>query len=251
MSLHSGQAKAQGLSCVPPTPGCDTAIHNGTDYNVEVSTTISDITIKTTKGSWETQEPCNTFWALCDSPLFRECFPQPAVFGRSEETCWSVSGSVSVEGKTGLLTKLFAELGVSVTIGGSFTSCVTLSSMHTIIPPVSDCFTNHARGVWDIHKVTGTLVEDAAVSYWTCYLPSGAIVPAQTHCGRSTSTGFADTYGQVTRQYTNHTPECGGPNPPNPDPHDGMTNEKCCSPMSGCDEVIPPAEPCCGCWAPS
>jgi len=146
-----------------------------------------------------------------------------------------------VSGTTGLLAKLLGELGVSVTIGGMFTSCTTKSTMWSISVPVSNCFKTKARGNWELHSVTGYREVAETVAEFACFHASGAF-PVVKMCHVERTDAYANDERALVTQFAFLPPECGGPDPVNPE-HDGETQEPCCTPL--CD-VPPGVDLCCG-----
>jgi hypothetical protein len=174
--------------------------------------------------------------------------PQQFEVGRSEKWCWSIGGSVSVEGKTGLAVALFGRLGITATIDGNFEHCVELEERHCVATQPLNCFHVYARFRYTIVKVHGTVTEAEAVTSWECHQPGGWYSYAQTECGLKTSEGWADAYGVREFHNTQLPPSCHGPNPPW-EMHDGKTSDPCCPSVTsivGCPDEAPPY--CCGCF---
>jgi hypothetical protein len=200
----------------------------------------------TKKGSWHSQDACNCHNGPCSNN--QVCVPTEWAWSRTTQTCWSVTGGVSAAGKTSLLLRLFGELSVSVNFGTTWTSCTSLTSGLTFSAPISDCFKTAVRDVWEEQAVSGTDTYAETVAYWSCQDDAGFTVEFTTECGRYTVSGTADNVSSRTTQIAQLPAECGGNPPPE---HDGKTQEKCCSPIAGCDPPPPPPGLyCCPCIAP-
>ena len=234
--------------CTPSPPSQNqcplgSQLHS-TDYDVVIAEVINPVTTVERTTGWLIQDACNCFWVECDEPHsgWQECDPSVHSVGRQEQTCWSVSANVTVSGTTGLLAKLFGELGVSVTVGGSLTGCTTKSTMWSISVPVSNCYKTKARGNWEIANVTGYRDVAETVATYACLIPGQTPSTVDMMCNVQRINAQADDERALVTQFAYLPPECGGPDPVNPD-HDGVTQDPCCTPL--CD--VPVGEnPCCG-----
>lgn len=243
----TGQESTQlGQNCdepyQPPVPGWTV-----TDFQTDVEWTT---TIATThvpqKGGWDGQDACNCAYIPCN--MMRSCQPAEHMFDVRHEICWSVGGSVSVEGKTGLLASLFGSLGVSVSINANFQDCYTWGEAYTFTVPLSNCFRNYARPTWVNSTASGQILH--AESITTLTKPGEE--PLIHKCGLSVRAN-ADAHMTSGReiQYAPYPEHCGGSLPPGPDPYDGKRSDPCCFPLPPCDVLEPGQNPCCACYGPA
>jgi hypothetical protein len=230
------------LPCEPgPPQGCVELFFNGKDYDVIIDEYVSEVQISEHFGPWVWEDACNCALLPCDQRV--DCEPSTYSHTRQTETCWEVTGGVEVSGKTGLLAKLFGELEVTVNIGGSDSSCTTVSETITFKPSVSDCWRHAARDGRAEHRVTGWLDMAETVKYWACTLSNGMILPVMTTCGVERYEGWADNVAsrQVQRS---QWPECMG-GPSDEDLDGRVRTEQCCEPIEPCRQ----GGPCCGCYS--
>lgn len=230
----------------PPRPdryiNCDNYPH--VQRNVH-RITVGDVQTVVVKGGWYRQSACNCRLVRCGTPM-NVCLPPAHTTEKGVETCWTVGGSVSVEGETGLLVEIFAKLGVTVQLTGTIGQCYTHSEAFQFYVPVNDCFHTAARAVWTESSVSGTVDQIQEVYTWTCSIvdADGTTVIGteyyETECNVVTSIGRADTTNGITVQIAPYTVECGGPPPQSPDPFDGETQQKCCPTVCGGEPL------CCG-----
>lgn len=112
-------------------------------------------------------------------------------YSRSVETCWSVGGAVSAEGKTSLLLRLFGELSITVEINGSFTKCEETGYQAGIQGQIDHCMERDCNIGEEIEIATGTVTEHAERAAWLCTMGDGSILDVATECGTNTSSGEA------------------------------------------------------------
>lgn len=242
----------QRRPCRPPDPvGCREWSLAGKAHKVVVATRIGDVKIEQRKGGWVIADACNCFFARCDSGLFRDCSRTPPTFehARQEQTCWKASGSISVEGKTGLLLRLLGELQVRVTLGGELSGCTTVTETLRFPVVPANCWRIKSREIWEERVARGVITEAETVYYWDCQLPNRLIVTIATDCGREEGAGEVSTVNSRFIQTAPFPPCIGGPRQPDP-AYDGVFAEQCCRPLPPCDPVAEGTDPCCGCWAP-
>jgi|GEM_PF-2439845 len=203
-------------------------------------------------GTWYTNPAANCGYYPCSS---RNAVTNMQVtHTQTNQHCWTVTGSVSVAGKTGLLTALFGELGVTVTIGGQLNGCVTFAEAFQWQLPGNHCFNNRGRDHTTVHTVTGKVDHADARYEWTCmWNPQEGVWASYntaTYCNPTTSTGSATTYGR-TYQFAPRPTNCGG-FVETPDPCLGVRSAPCCSPLIECGDQVPNGgNQCCDCYSPA
>lgn len=174
------------LSQLPPPPA--SCVHQGTALGVveysEITTTVTTppafvVTLAGECGVW----PCNQ----APPRTIANCG-----YSSHTQTCWSVGGSLSVQGKTSLLLRLFGELDITVEINGSLTNCTETGYSAGITSVINHCRERDCKISEVVTTVTGTATEHAEVAAWLCQLPSGMIVDVRTECGTSSATGSVD-----------------------------------------------------------
>lgn len=244
MVLASGIAAGE---CDPKDhrPACEGTllIDWRTRYNV-VEYDISPVSVELAEGPWHWLSAQNPGYIPCSQRV--ACTNRDLTYSERREYCWSASGTVSVEAKTGLIARLGAEIGITVEVSTSFQSCKEVTESQTWSIPGSDCYVQYGREVVAINAVEGTVTEHDAVFTWYCYGTGPNPTTLTTYCGTKTGSGNAQQFGRGN-QLAPRPAECGG-YIPSPDVYDGQRSLPICRPMSGCD-VIPPGEnPCCGCY---
>lgn len=240
-------------ACTPEThqpPGClGPPLLLGTTYDV-IQYFIEDVVTARTYGPWHMNPAQNPGWYPCGT--LTPITERVVTYSERREVCWAVSGSVTVEAKTGLAASLLAELGASVTIGTEFTKCKEITESHTWSIGGANCY--HTRGREEIttNTVKGHVLEHEAVYTWGCHVagPTGTEIHSEgrtTYCNTRRGDGDAETFGRGN-QIAPRPAACGGYIPA-PDIYDGMRSDPVCHPLSECGDTIPPGgHPCCGCY---
>ncbi len=165
---------------------------------------------------------------------------------KKEETCWTIGGEVSISGKTSLVTRLFSEIGASITFTGERQRCVTELEAVEFAVPVDQCWSNWARTEWVQTRATGRVREIEVRVQWRWENPGlGGYSLSSTNCGVQEARGSADRISDIFIRYTQkRCPQV----PIRPDdPDDERRSTKCCSPLPPCDELGPLQDSCCGC----
>jgi hypothetical protein len=236
--LHCQGASAQVGPCVPPRPACRDYYLDNIDYDVIVLETIGDVKVTPwDKGPWRTNPAYDCGLPPCGE-VNPPTDPVEVSYRRETEYCYSVGGSASAAGKSGLLMSLLGRLDVQFEFNGEFTYCQRRSEEVTWSIPSNQCFHNKGRLNFRNAKVSGTIIEAAVVYYYVC-VDGPTDEHVTTTCGERESSGDADRLWEEVFQLAYRRPSCGGP-PPNPE-HDGVFMEYCC--RTECT----PGPPCCGC----
>jgi len=206
------------------------------------------VTSTTKKGSWAPSLPCDPRYAPCSSII--ACLPGHYTHGTEHQVCWSVGLGASVQAKTTLVTSLFAELSVTLSVNVVLTNCHTWSQSYTYYSQPSQCYTTFVRPVWIESVATGKLRRASEAYDWVCATSEGREFH-RTYCNESVVIDgrVTKTDGQ-SHEYAPHPEDCGGILF-NPDPYDGQRRIPACRPMFDCDVIPPPGLPCCGCYTTS
>lgn len=229
-------------------PGCD-CVMDDVQYFLEEYET-NPVSSQTFKGAWYSQSACNCGYLPCGD--LRVCEGAEHSFTKEDQVCWTVSGNATFSGKTGLLTRLLGELGVSVQIGLQMQHCHKFTEGTKFKVPMSNCFKNYAREVWVETEIQGTVREICGKFHWISYeLVGGQTIEIDqgwTECNVKTASGRVTKVSEHEVQYPPYPERCGGA-VPSPDPYDGKRAEPCCSPLPPCDPVPPGSHSCCVCYA--
>lgn len=207
------------------------------------------------KSAWVGQSACNCAYIPCSQR--NTCQSNPRRFGTRAQTCWTIGGEVSVEGKTSLLLQLLGSLQVGVTVSTEFQRCIEQSEEWEIIPPVNDCFDTFARLLWVHGRVNGVVVEADYVFTWERAVLDAAgnllgYEQSNTECNSRNSTGSVWIDGGQFTQFAPFPPGCGwydGIPLDNPDTYDNQRMRPCRQCV--CEPPPPNGDPCCGCWVGS
>jgi hypothetical protein len=237
-------------SCTPPDPtGCMEWSLTERAHDLLIREDISEVQVTIKKSGWHWANACNCAYIPCDE---RHTCPPPEVdYQEQWQICWGITASVSAQASDGLLAELFVKLGITVSIGGNYNSCTTVTETLKYRVPVDDCWKNAARDITTINRVEGTRVYARNVYWWDCtdVAPPNYTHPVRTWCGEYQVNGWAKDVANREVQYADRPPCAGGPNPPRKE-LDGGIMEQCCHPMPPCDVVPPGSDPCCACWSP-
>lgn len=227
----SGQMVGPPPNCTPAPPqGCDEQTRLSRSYDVVLELATEEVVRTVAHGPTVWNTACNCAVLPCWQPP-RVCDPVQYTHTRTEQTCWEVSGSVEVEGKTSLLLSLFGELGVTVNIGGSLSRCIEVSTSIAGTVPTDDCWNHAGRDVWQLAEVTGTIRTADVVDEWECLLPNGILAPVTTMCGVRQANGRADNV-EMRVWDRSDWPLCMG----GPAQTDFVYSTQCCTPIAPCQE---------------
>lgn len=228
---------------LPPEGSGWTAVEFSTDVEWMTDPVV---THDVRKGSWIGEDACNCHYVPCDMRN-HPCVPQSQGHHVSNEICWGVGGSITVEGKTALLARLFLELGVSVTVNANFQHCHVWGESFTFTVQMSDCFRNFARATWIESTATGQMLHAESI---TVLRKEGE--PDRQHlCGLSVrANADVNMKGDRDIQRPPYPERYGGPSLPEPDRYDGKRAMPCCHLLAPWDEVPPESHTCCACYAP-
>lgn len=171
-------------------------IHYETTQVVETVTSTSAITIE----------------AFC---LFVEdcsLMPDPGVYTQewitTIQACWSAGGSASVEAKTGLVSKLIAEVTANVEFNGEYTSCKTTEEQQAVTRLIWPCIDSEFWEEFTELSVTGTVTEYPGGIRITCDCDGSGPQEFEVLCDATGSaSGNADNITSV-RLFRNDFPCC-------------------------------------------
>lgn len=148
-----------------------------------------------------------------------DLIPPPDVYEVTEEVekniCWGVNGTVTAEGKTGLLTKLVGELNVSVEVGGELSGCRVIRERATYTLHIPLCFDTEVWEEYGTATVSGTVTESTGGLVFECNCDLSGWQSFEVYCPPNTQgAGSANTI-TFTRNRKVNTPCCedSGPEP--------------------------------------
>jgi len=240
---------AECISAEHKPAGCSgQPILVGTSYG-HIEYFIEDVVSSKEYGPWHTNGAQNPGWYPCGT---RTALSERVItYSETREVCWKVSGSATIEVKSGLASSLVAEVGASVTIGTELSKCRHVTETHTWSIAGAHCYNTRGREEVTVNSVEGYVEEHEAMFVWQCYIAgTGTGLTSEvrtTFCGTSRADGDAQSFGRGN-QIAPRPADCGGAIP-SPDPFGGVRSDPWCRPLIDCGDSIPPGgHECCGCY---